>query len=529
MPAFPTPKTSTPNAAEPAPLSDAISAPISDQDRYSRQILFAPIGPTGQQLLAHAHVVIVGVGATGAATASLLARAGVGRLTLIDRDFVEPSNLQRQMLFDEADARASLPKAEAARLHLTRINSSIHVTAHIADLVPANAPTLLAADLVLDCTDNFETRYLINDLCVRDHRPWIYAAAVGAYAATMNILPQPAVSTDEPLSSTEDDRHPEQSAHPTDGRHPEQSAHPTDGRRPGRRTQPADDRHPEQSAHPTDDRHPEQSAHPTEDRHPERSAQPADGHHPEQSAHPTEDRHPEQSAHPTEDRHPERRAQPAAEGPLYLRTERSDVPATPTAAFNPGAPHTPPSLPTTHYPLPPAPPTACLACIFPSAPTGNVDTCETAGILSTAVNLAASIQVTEALKYLTRQPEAMRRTLLSFDLWSNQRSEISTTKPREDCEVCNDRIFRHLAGDQRPHITLCGRNSVQIHQHHHPINLAELETRLKPLGPTRANGLLLRFTYAPYTLTVFPDGRALIQGTTDPALARSLYARFIGS
>ena len=158
-----------------------------------------------------------------------------------------------------------------------------------------------------------------------------------------------------------------------------------------------------------------------------------------------------------------------------------------------------------------------------------METCDTAGILSTAVNLAASIQVTEALKFLTHQPERMRRTLLSFDLWENTRSEISTTTPRPDCDVCAQRIFRALAGDQRPHITLCGRNSVQIHQHHHPLNLAELETRLQSLGEVRANGLLLRFTYPPYTLTVFPDGRALIQGTTDTGLARSLYARFLGS
>jgi adenylyltransferase/sulfurtransferase len=290
------------------------------------------------------------------------------------------------MLFDEDDARASLPKAEAARRHLARINSSIRVDAHIADLVPANAPTLLNADLVLDCTDNFESRYLINDLCVREARPWIYAAAVGAYAATMNILPKLGL-------------------------------------------------------------------------------------------------------------------QAASSPPL-------------------------PSL--SSVPYPPSP-TACLACIFPSAPTGNVDTCDTAGILSTAVNLAASLQVTEALKYLTHQSDQMRRTLISFDLWLNTRSEINTSTPRPDCEVCNDRLFHHLAGDQRPHITLCGRNSVQIHQHHHPLNLAELETRLRPLGPVRANGLLLRFSYDPYTLTVFPDGRALIQGTTDPGLARSLYARFIGS
>ncbi|MGC9198846.1 MAG: ThiF family adenylyltransferase [Acidobacteriaceae bacterium] len=379
------------------------AAAIPDHERYSRQVLFPGIGETGQQFLGRAHVAIVGVGATGAATASLLARAGVGHLTLIDRDFVEPSNLQRQMLFDEQDAHDALPKAEAARRHIARINSSVQVTAHIADLVPQNAPQILAADLVLDCTDNFETRYLINDVCVRDGRPWIYAAAVGAYAATMNILPRTV------------------------------------------------------SQHRLDNMEVNQ-----------------------------------------ED---------------LDRAEQS-------------------------CPAPAADPTACLACIFPSAPSGNIDTCDTAGILSTAVNLAASIQVTEALKYLTHQPHLMRRSLLSFDLWTPNaqgtlsRSEISNGTPRSGCDVCDRRNFRALSGEQRPHITLCGRNSVQIHQHQHPIDLAELKGRLERLGQirdARANGLLLRFSYGAYMLTVFPDGRAMVQGTTDVALARSLYARFLGS
>jgi molybdopterin/thiamine biosynthesis adenylyltransferase len=127
--------------------------PQAGDDRYSRQVLFAGTGMEGQRKLARGHVAVLGVGATGAASAGLLARAGVGRLTLIDRDFVEPSNLQRQTLFDEEDARAALPKAEAARLHLQRINSQVRVQAHIADVVPANAEELLAgADLVLDCT-----------------------------------------------------------------------------------------------------------------------------------------------------------------------------------------------------------------------------------------------------------------------------------------------------------------------------------------------------------------------------------------
>lgn len=338
---------------------------IPDSERYSRQVLFAGIGTDGQQKLGKAHVAVVGVGATGAATAGLLARAGVGTLTLVDRDYVEPSNLQRQVLFDEADAEAALPKAEAARRKIAAFNSGVTVHAHVADLVPANIRELLGpADLVLDCTDNFETRYLMNDYAVEQKKPWIYAAAVGAYAATMNVLPEE---------------------------------------------------------------------------------------------------------------------------------------------------------------------TACLACVFPVPPNGPVETCDTAGILSTAVNFAASLQATEAMKFLTGNLAAMRRTLLSYDLWSNERSEISARKPDPACTVCGGRQFPYLAGVGRPHITLCGRNSVQIHEHNRPVELPALAAKLAPLGTVKHNGLLLRFDHAPYRITVFPDGRALVQGTTDTALARSLYARFIGS
>ncbi len=144
----------------------------------------------GQRRLAQGHVAVVGCGATGAAAAALLARAGVGTLTLVDRDFVEESNLQRQVLFDEADAREALPKAEAARRKIAQFNSRTEVHAHVADLVPSNIHALLGeAAILLDATDNFETRYLLNDYAVEQGRPWIYAAAVGAYAATMNILP----------------------------------------------------------------------------------------------------------------------------------------------------------------------------------------------------------------------------------------------------------------------------------------------------------------------------------------------------
>jgi adenylyltransferase/sulfurtransferase len=389
----------TPNPANPIP------DPLSN--RYSRQILFLGIGSHGQAALARAHVAIVGVGATGAASATLLARAGVGALTLIDRDFVELSNLQRQMLFDESDARDALPKAEAARRHIALFNSTVAVNAHIADLVPANIDELLTpADIILDATDNFETRYLLNDFAVRNAIPWIYAAAIGAYAATMNILPKTATEAGSPTSLARW------------------------GGEPGAPS----------------------------------SAQTGDS-----------------------------------------RTETKVGSQTNWT------------------------PTACLACIFPKPPTGPVETCDTSGILSTAVNLAASIQVTEALKYLTGQPHLMRRTLLSFDLWTNERSEIVAAAPDPACAVCGLRQFAHLAGEGRPHITLCGRNSVQIHEHHRAVDLAAMQERLAPHGAVHRNDLLLRFERPPHTITLFADGRAIIQGTTDVTLARSLYARFIGS
>jgi adenylyltransferase/sulfurtransferase len=137
--------------------------------------------------------------------------------------------------------------------------------------------------------------------------------------------------------------------------------------------------------------------------------------------------------------------------------------------------------------------------------------------------------VTETLKFLTNQSDLMRRTLLSFDLWSNERSEVNAGKPNPACTVCAQRQFTHLAGEGRPHITLCGRNSVQIHEHHRPVDLAAMRDRLAPHGPVRFNNLLLRFERPPHTLTLFADGRAIVQGTTDITLARSLYARFIGS
>src|SRR5262249_4682446 len=165
----------------------------AERDRYSRQILFSGIGEEGQRRLLASHVAIVGCGALGSFQAASLARAGAGRLTIIDRDYVESSNLQRQWLFDESDAAEALPKAIAAERALGRINSGVQVSGVVADLTPANIDDLLGdAALVLDGTDNFETRYLINDYCVSRGLPWIYGAAVGSYGVTMPILPQSA-------------------------------------------------------------------------------------------------------------------------------------------------------------------------------------------------------------------------------------------------------------------------------------------------------------------------------------------------
>src|SRR6202158_5326666 len=159
-------------------------------DRYSRQVLFQEIGTEGQRKLSRSRVVIVGCGATGSALASLLARSGVGTLLILDRDYVEPSNLQRQALFDENDARESVPKAIAAARQIARFNSQIAVEPHVADLTPANVDSLLGGcDLILDGTDNFETRYLVNDYALKNSVAWIYTAAVGSYGVTINILP----------------------------------------------------------------------------------------------------------------------------------------------------------------------------------------------------------------------------------------------------------------------------------------------------------------------------------------------------
>ena len=159
-------------------------------DRYSRQERFAPVGKDGQRRIRESRVVIAGCGALGTAQAELLARAGVGFIRLVDRDYVEWSNLQRQLLFDEAGAAEGLPKAVAAARRLRAVNSGVAVEPAVADLTAANAEDLLGdAALILDGTDNFETRYLLNDFAVSARLPWIYGAAVGSYGIRMTVIP----------------------------------------------------------------------------------------------------------------------------------------------------------------------------------------------------------------------------------------------------------------------------------------------------------------------------------------------------
>ena len=284
---------------------------------------------------------------------------------IIDRDYVEASNLQRQVLFDEADAAESLPKAIAAARKIKSFNSEITVEPHAADLTPDNIEDLLSdVQIILDGTDNFETRYLINDFAVSKSLPWIYAAGVASYAVTMTVLPGE---------------------------------------------------------------------------------------------------------------------------------------------------------------------TACLACVFPDSPKGMVETCDTSGILNSAVNFVASVSATEALKLLVGARDKVRRTLLSYDVWTNDYASIKTDKPRVGCRACDQHDFVHLAGEGRPHISMCGRNSVQIHERQRPIDFDEVTRRLSPHGSVRRNEFVLKFWHEPYEMTLFPDGRAIIKGTTDTAIARSLYARYIGS
>ncbi len=343
------------------------------RERYSRQILFPGIGAEGQKALLDSHVVIVGCGALGSFHAAALARAGVGQITIVDRDYVEPSNLQRQWLFEESDAAQALPKAAAAQRRLKRLNSSVCVRGVIADLTAANAAELLGeANLILDGTDNFETRYLINDFAVSRGIPWIYGAAVGSYGLAMPVLP-------------------------------------------GR--------------------------------------------------------------------------------------------------------------------------SACLRCVYPDPPAGAQPTCETAGVLNVITSMVASCQVADALKLLSGHAHEVEPRITRVDLWRGGLRQTAAPPRDPDCPACAHHQFIYLEEIRRAPVTLCGRNAVQIHpdrregapgERRSLLDLKELQSRLEPLGKVSANEFALRFRITSYEMTVFADGRAIIKGTSDPSVARSLYARYVG-
>jgi molybdopterin-synthase adenylyltransferase len=335
------------------------------KERYSRQIRLAGVGEQGQQRIQDAHVVIVGCGALGSFQAGALARAGVGRLTIVDRDYVELNNLHRQWLFEESDVELALPKAVAAARHIARINSACRVEPVVADVTSRNIEEICdGATLLLDGTDNFETRYLINDYAVERGVPWIYGAAVGTYGITMPVLP-------------------------------------------GR--------------------------------------------------------------------------------------------------------------------------SSCLACVYPQPPGGNQPTCETAGVLNAITSAIASIQVADALHLLARGIAELALRITTFDVWAGGPRTIAQPPPRADCTTCGTREFPWLRQRSRTPVSLCGRNAVQIHERERPVDLVRLERDLAAVGSVRANDFALRLSVAPYELTVFPDGRAIVKGTTDIAIARSLYSRYIGN
>lgn len=337
-------------------------------DRYSRQILFSGIGKQGQQLLSQARAAIIGCGALGSAQAEALARAGVGRLRLIDRDFVEASNLQRQTMFTEADASERLPKVIAGANHIAEINSEIVTEPEIIDVNHSNIERLIAdCDVVLDGTDNFATRYLINDACVKHEQNWIYGAAVGSYGVTMTVRPHS---------------------------------------------------------------------------------------------------------------------------------------------------------------------TPCLRCVFEEAPpAASAPTCDTAGVIMPIISVVAAVQVSEALKLLTNQTEALHDSLMQFDVWRNEWRRISLAGPLPDCPTCALQRFDTLEAEASEFsAVLCGRDAVQISPAQATrVDLAALSERLRGSGEVKANDYLLRFKADGYELTVFQDARSIIRGTTDVATARTLYARYIGN
>lgn len=333
------------------------------KERYSRQILFSPIGEEGQERIRKARVCIVGCGALGSFQAEALARAGAGHLRLIDRDYVDYTNLQRQWLYDERDAQNESPKAVAAAARVHELNSDVQVEPMVTDLTPSNAEELVdGCDLILDGTDNFETRYLLNDLSVKRGVTWIYGAAIGSYGVMMPVVP---------------------------------------GRGP------------------------------------------------------------------------------------------------------------------------------CLACIYPEPPSGVQPTCDVDGVLASATASVASLQVAAALRLIVGWPEFDCR-IHTLDVWTGTSKQVNAGERDPQCPVCAAREFRYLEGRRRTPVSLCGRNAVQLHERARPIDLEQLAVRLRPLGKVRVNEFALRIEIPSYHLTFFPDGRAIVKGTTDVGVARSLYARLVG-
>jgi adenylyltransferase/sulfurtransferase len=165
--------------------------------------------------------------------------------------------------------------------------------------------------------------------------------------------------------------------------------------------------------------------------------------------------------------------------------------------------------------------------VYPEPPGGAQPTCETAGVLNTITSLIASLQVTAAIQMVVGA--AVPRKITTIDVWTGVIRQVRQPAPSPDCQTCGHRDFVHLDGRRRAPISLCGRNAVQIHDRSRPMDLTALETLLTPLGTVRRNEFALRFFLPEYELTVFQDGRAIIKGTTDVGVARSLYAKYVGA
>jgi len=337
-------------------------------NRYSRQELFSPIGEEGQRKIREKHVLIIGAGALGSANAEMFVRAGVGTVTIVDRDYVDWSNLQRQQLYAESDVENNLPKAVAAKKRLEEINREVRIEALVQDVTAEELEELVTnVHVIIDATDNFETRFIVNDIAQKHSIPWIYGACVGSYGLSYTILPSK---------------------------------------------------------------------------------------------------------------------------------------------------------------------TPCLSCLLQSIPLGGA-TCDTAGIISPAVSLVVSHQVTEALKLLVEDYESLRDGLVSFDVWKNEYSCMNVEKLRKhNCPSCGENALYPYLNKENTSKTavLCGRNTVQIR----PPHKEEMDfERYKELLHDRVNDLnvnpyLLSFSVEEKRLVAFKDGRVLVHGTKDISEAKTIYHRYFG-